>query len=111
MIHPNGFEIVPEKARRKRAKAGSTPKEVSPASSHYDCGDGQNERDTHRAVAVSAIVSKADYDWALAEIEQYFEHEPAPGSNEAERFDVLAALIEDYEARVWPALDTDAATP
>lgn len=42
-----------------------------------------------------------DYDWALKEIEQYFEREPAPGMPEAERFDVLAPLIEAYEAKHW----------
>ena len=51
---------------------------------------------------VRPIKTEADYDWALAEIAAYFEHEPAPGSPEAARFDVLAALIEAYEAQVWP---------
>jgi HTH-type transcriptional regulator/antitoxin HigA len=50
---------------------------------------------------IRPIKTEADYDWALAEIEQYFDREPAPGTNAAARFDVLAALIEAYEARVW----------
>jgi HTH-type transcriptional regulator/antitoxin HigA len=51
---------------------------------------------------IRPIKTEADYDWALAEIEPYFVDEPAAGSPEAARFDVLAALIEAYEARVWP---------
>ena len=50
---------------------------------------------------IRAIRTEADYDWALAEIEQYFAKEPEPGSRRADRFDVLAALIEAYEARHW----------
>ncbi|MGQ0484283.1 MAG: transcriptional regulator [Hyphomicrobiales bacterium] len=51
---------------------------------------------------VRAIRTEADYDWALREIARYFDAEPVSGSPEAERFDVLAALIEVYEARHWP---------
>ncbi len=49
-----------------------------------------------------AIRTEADYDWALAEIEPYFEQQPAPGSPEADRFDVLAALIKAYEDEHQP---------
>jgi HTH-type transcriptional regulator/antitoxin HigA len=51
---------------------------------------------------IRAIRTEADYDWALSEIEPYFEDEPVPGTPEAERFDILAALIEVYEAKHWP---------
>ena len=51
---------------------------------------------------VRPLVTEADYDWALAEITAYFNDQPAPGTPEAARFDVLAALIEHYEARHWP---------
>ena len=51
---------------------------------------------------IRPIRNEADYDWALAEIEPYFGKEPDPGSAEADRFDILAALIEAYENRVWP---------
>jgi HTH-type transcriptional regulator/antitoxin HigA len=51
---------------------------------------------------IRPLRSEADYAWALAEIEPYFAHPPAPGAPEAERLDVLAALIENYEARHWP---------
>lgn len=33
-----------------------------------------------------------EYDWALAEIGQYFVNEPDPGTPEADRFDVLSTL-------------------
>jgi HTH-type transcriptional regulator/antitoxin HigA len=56
---------------------------------------------------IRPITSEPDYDWALAEIEQYFDRTPEPGTPEADRFDVLAALIEHYEARSWPIEATD----
>jgi HTH-type transcriptional regulator/antitoxin HigA len=51
---------------------------------------------------VRPIRNEADYEWALAEIEKYFDNEPALGTPEADRFDVLATLIEAYENEVWP---------
>lgn len=51
---------------------------------------------------IRPIRTEADYDWALTEVERYFDAEPAPGTPDADRFDVLAALIEAYEARAWP---------
>lgn len=52
--------------------------------------------------AIRPIRTEADYDWALAEIEPYFLNEPQRGTPEADRFDVLAALIEAYEGKHWP---------
>jgi HTH-type transcriptional regulator/antitoxin HigA len=54
-----------------------------------------------------AIRTDADLDWALSEIEQYFDTPPAPGTEEADRFDILTDLIEAYENREYPieALD------
>ena len=57
---------------------------------------------------IRAIRTEADYDWALAEIERYFEQEPDAGSEDAERFDILAALIDAYEAKRWPIEPADA---
>ena len=51
---------------------------------------------------IRPLRSEADYDWALVEIEAYFRREPAPGTPQADRFDVLAALIAEYERRHWP---------
>jgi HTH-type transcriptional regulator/antitoxin HigA len=50
---------------------------------------------------IRPIKTEADYDWALQQIAVYFEHEPAPGTEAAARFDVLSALIEPYEGRRW----------
>jgi HTH-type transcriptional regulator/antitoxin HigA len=48
---------------------------------------------------IRAIHNDADYKWALKEIEAYFDSTPAPDSPEADRFDVLAAVITAYEDR------------
>jgi len=57
---------------------------------------------------IRPIKNEADYDWALKEIEAYFVNEPAVGSPEAERFDVLATLIEAYEDKHWAIDPPDA---
>jgi HTH-type transcriptional regulator/antitoxin HigA len=46
---------------------------------------------------VRALHTEADYNWALQEVERYFDNPPEPGSHDADRFDVLSALIENYE--------------
>lgn len=51
---------------------------------------------------IRALRDEADYDWALAEIEAYFTDQPAPGSPDADRFDVLAALVKVYEDQHHP---------
>ena len=51
---------------------------------------------------IRPIRSEADYDAALEEIERYFESEPEPGTPEADRFDLLALTIEDWECDRWP---------
>jgi HTH-type transcriptional regulator/antitoxin HigA len=51
---------------------------------------------------IRPLRSEADYDAALMEIEQYFAKEPRPGTPEADRFDLLAVVIEDYERTHWP---------
>lgn len=50
---------------------------------------------------IRPIRTEADYDWALAAIAPYFEREPPPGTADADRFDVLAELIESYEQKAW----------
>lgn len=56
---------------------------------------------------IRAIRTDNDYEWALGEIEAYFKNEPAPGSEDADRFDILADLVAAYEERRFPmpALD------
>lgn len=51
---------------------------------------------------IRPLRSEADYDSALEEIERYFEKEPESGTSEADRFDLLALVIEDYEKKHWP---------
>src|SRR6267154_5307665 len=51
---------------------------------------------------IRPLRSEVDYDVALKEIEGYFEVEPKPGTLEADRFDLLALIIEDYERKRWP---------
>lgn len=51
---------------------------------------------------VKPIRNDADLDWALAEVEQYFDSPPTPGTPEADRFDVLTDLIEAYENKHYP---------
>lgn len=50
---------------------------------------------------VRPILTEEDYDWALKEIEPYFEQEPELGTSESDRFLVLADLISAYEAKHW----------
>jgi HTH-type transcriptional regulator/antitoxin HigA len=51
---------------------------------------------------IRPLRTETDYDEALEEIERCFENEPKPGTAEAERFGLLALIIEDYERRRWP---------
>jgi antitoxin component HigA of HigAB toxin-antitoxin module len=44
----------------------------------------------------------------VREIEGYFEEEPKRGTPEADRFELLARVIEDYERRRWPIDPPDA---
>jgi antitoxin component HigA of HigAB toxin-antitoxin module len=55
-----------------------------------------------RSVPVRPIQSESGYDAALAEIERYFNNEPKLGTAAADRFELLASLIEHYENRRWP---------
>ena len=48
------------------------------------------------------IRSEAEYDEALKAIERYFDKPPKKGTADADRFDMLAMLIEVYERRRWP---------
>lgn len=51
---------------------------------------------------IRPIRNDDDLKWAIAEVARYFEHDPEPGSADAERFDVLSALIEAYEDKHHP---------
>ena len=51
---------------------------------------------------INSLKTETEYDWALAEIQRYFISPPPVETPEAERFDVLARLIEAYETHHWP---------
>lgn len=57
---------------------------------------------------IRPLRNEADYDAALAEIEQYFDQEPEPGTSAADRFDLLALVIGAYENEHWPIEAPDA---
>lgn len=48
-------------------------------------------------MTIRPLRTEADYAWALREIEQYFDNEPAPGTPEAARFDALTAAMNEYD--------------
>jgi HTH-type transcriptional regulator/antitoxin HigA len=48
---------------------------------------------------IGPIRTETEYDDAPEEIERYFENEPKPGTPEADRFDFLALIVEDYERK------------
>jgi HTH-type transcriptional regulator/antitoxin HigA len=51
---------------------------------------------------IRPVRTETEYDEALDEIERYFDNEPKQGTEEADRFDLLALIIEDYERKRWP---------
>ncbi len=59
---------------------------------------------------IRPLKTEVDYDWALSEIEPYFSNPPPIDTPAAARFDVLAALIESYEAHHWPIEPPDPVT-
>jgi hypothetical protein len=48
------------------------------------------------------LKTEADYHHALEEISKYFEQEPELGTPEADRFELLARMIDEYEREHWP---------
>lgn len=48
---------------------------------------------------IRAIRNDKDLTWALGQVAPYFEHPPQPGTDAADRFNVLSDLIEAYENR------------
>ncbi|MDR1853540.1 MAG: transcriptional regulator [Azoarcus sp.] len=51
---------------------------------------------------IHPIHTERDYERALKDVETYFDNEPAPGSPEEERFEVLLALIKVWEDAHYP---------
>jgi HTH-type transcriptional regulator / antitoxin HigA len=57
---------------------------------------------------IRPLKCEEDYDAALTEIEKHFNSEPKLGTLEADRFDLLALVISDYEAKHWAIEAPDA---
>lgn len=51
---------------------------------------------------IHPIRTKSDYKRALREVSAYFDNEPEPGSEDGDRFEILATLVEAYEAKHFP---------
>ncbi|HXU99862.1 MAG TPA: transcriptional regulator [Caulobacteraceae bacterium] len=51
---------------------------------------------------IHIIRNDAEYDGAMAEYEAYFDAEPARGTREAERFELLGLLLARYEEETAP---------
>jgi HTH-type transcriptional regulator/antitoxin HigA len=51
---------------------------------------------------IHPIRNRKDYQAALRELSGYFDHEPEPGSEDGDRFEILATLVEAYETRHFP---------
>lgn len=51
---------------------------------------------------IHPIRNANDHKRALRELSVYFENEPEPGSADGDRFEILATLVEAYEAAHYP---------
>lgn len=51
---------------------------------------------------IHPVRTQLDYKVALRELSQYFDAEPEPGTEAGDRFEILATLIEAYEAKHFP---------
>jgi HTH-type transcriptional regulator/antitoxin HigA len=51
---------------------------------------------------IRPIHTEDDYKTALREVSAYFDCEPAPGTPDGDRFEVLLTLVEAYEAKHYP---------
>jgi len=51
---------------------------------------------------IRPIRTEADYQAALKAVAPFFDEEPIAGSDDADRFEVLLALIQLFEAKNYP---------
>lgn len=51
---------------------------------------------------IHPIHNEADYKAVMRDVSAYFENEPEPGTQEGDRFEILLALVEAYEAKHFP---------
>ncbi len=56
---------------------------------------------------IRPIRTHEDYEAALAAASHFFDHEPVPGTEAADEFDVLITLIEAYESKHYPIESPD----
>lgn len=58
-------------------------------------------------VSLHILRNEADYQAALAAYEAYFDKEPAPGSPDGDRFEMLGLLLAKYEDDGFPVASRD----
>ena len=51
---------------------------------------------------IRPIHNEADYKAALAAASAYFDNEPEPGTEDADRFEILLTLIQSWESKHFP---------
>ncbi len=68
----------------------------------YDAIDAETIEFGVIIVEIRPIHTEDDYKCALREVSAYFENEPEPGSPDGDRFEILLALVEIYEAKHFP---------
>lgn len=51
---------------------------------------------------IHPIRTESDYKAALRELSAYFNSEPEPGTEDGDRFEILATLVEAYEDKHFP---------
>lgn len=51
---------------------------------------------------IRPIHTESDHALALRELSAYFEHEPEPGTEDGDRFEILLALVEAWETKHVP---------
>lgn len=56
---------------------------------------------------IHPIRNDTDYREALATVSSWFDQEPEPGTEDADRFEILITLIQAYEAKQFPILPPD----
>lgn len=56
---------------------------------------------------IKVIKTEKDYDEALVLVERLMSHDPDPDSDEGEQLSLLSTLIQDYEAKAFPATFPD----
>jgi HTH-type transcriptional regulator/antitoxin HigA len=57
---------------------------------------------SNAAMDVRPIHNKADYKAALKATSSYFDNQPEPGTDDADRFEILLTLIQAWESKHFP---------